>query len=240
MNKDIWVHIEQVEDKIASVSLELLSEAHRLQTQRPNPGKVVAVLIGSQVDKHVPLLEETAEMFNKEMFDKVKPGLRLLNFSRDGLVNNKDVIDAIDEGKITCYVTDFPTEELVKHKKIIAIPHLGASTLESEENCAVMASNQMKDYLENGNIINSVNLPHCEMIWNTKWRLTFIHKNVPNIIGQITAILAGQKINIVDMMNKSSGDWAYTIIDTPTEITEAILSKLEKIDGVIRARLLCK
>ena len=189
---------------------------------------------------HVPLMDETKRMFNKSIFDKAKPGLRLLNFSRDGLVNNEDVKIAIEEGKVSCYVTDFPTDDLIGNDKIIAIPHLGASTPESEENCAVMASNQVKDYLENGNIVNSVNLPHCEMGWNTKWRLTFIHRNVPNMVGQITGMLAGEKINIVDMMNKSSGDWAYTMIDTSTAVGTKILSQLEKIEGIIKMRTLSK
>ncbi len=189
---------------------------------------------------HVPLLEETAKMFNKEAFAKVKPGLKLLNFSRAGLVDNDDLKIAIEAGQVSTYVTDFPTEDVLGNKNIIAIPHLGASTPESEENCAVMAVNQTKDYLENGNIINSVNFPHCEMAWNTKCRITVMHKNVPNMVGQITSALAKEEINIVDMMNKSAGDWAYTMIDTSTEMCSETLPELEKIDGIIRIRCLTK
>lgn len=189
---------------------------------------------------HVPLLPATAKMFNKEAFDKVKPGLRLLNFSRAGLVDNIAVKEAIDEGKVSCYVTDFPTEDLLRNDNVIAIPHLGASTPESEENCAIMAVNQTKDYLENGNIINSVNFPHCEMAWNTNWRITVMHKNIPNMVSQITSALAKEHINIIDMMNKSAGDWAYTMIDTSTEIGVSTLPELQKIDGIIRMRFLAK
>ena len=189
---------------------------------------------------HVPLLDDTAKMFNKEAFEKVKPGLKLLNFSRAGLVDNNDLKEAIDEGKVSCYVTDFPTEDVLGNDHIIAIPHLGASTPESEENCAVMAVNQTKDYLENGNIINSVNFPHCEMVWNTNWRITIMHKNVPNMVSQITSALAKEHINIIDMMNKSAGDWAYTMIDTSTKISCSTLPELEKIDGIVRMRFLAK
>ena len=189
---------------------------------------------------HVPLLKETTNMFNKELFEKVRPGLRLLNFSRDGLVDNSDLKVAIEKGQVGYYVTDFPTEELLGNDKIIAIPHLGASTPESEENCAVMASKQIKDYLENGNIVNAVNYPHCEMAWNTGWRITIMHKNVPNMVGQITGALAKEHINIVDMMNRSKGEWAYTMIDTSTEVSASMLPELEKIEGIIRMRFLSK
>jgi len=189
---------------------------------------------------HVPLMDDTAKMFNKEVFAKVKPGLRLLNFSRAGLVDNEDVKEAIDKGQVSYYVTDFPTEDLLGNDRIIAIPHLGASTPESEENCAVMAVNQTKDYLENGNIVNSVNFPHCEMAWNTNWRIAIMHKNVPKMVSQITSALAKEHINIMDMMNKSAGDWAYTIIDTSTKIACEALPELEKIDGIIRMRFFSK
>ncbi len=192
------------------------------------------------ISVHVPLLDDTAKMFNKEAFDKVKPGLKLLNFSRAGLVDNEDLKAAIELGQISSYVTDFPTEDVLGNENIIAIPHLGASTPESEENCAIMAANQTKDYLENGNIVNSVNFPHCEMAWNTPWRITIMHKNVPNMVGQITSALAKENINIVDMMNKSAGNWAYTMIDTSTEIGVSTLPELEKIDGIIRMRFLAK
>lgn len=199
-----------------------------------------ALAAADYISIHVPLLDETAKMFNKDVFAKVKPGLRLLNFSRAGLVDNDDLRVAIEEGKVASYVTDFPTADVLRNENIIAIPHLGASTPESEENCAVMAVNQTKDYLENGNIVNSVNFPHCEMAWNTPWRITVMHRNVPNMVSQITSALAKEQINIIDMMNKSAGDWAYTMIDTSTEVGITTLPELEKIDGIVRMRFLSK
>ncbi|MGL4345878.1 MAG: phosphoglycerate dehydrogenase [Cellulosilyticaceae bacterium] len=189
---------------------------------------------------HVPLVESTKHMFNEETFAKVKEGLKLLNFSRDTLVQNDDLKQAIAEGKVAKYVTDFPVEGLIGTENIICIPHLGASTPESEENCAVMAAKEIKDYLENGNIVNSVNFPQCEMAWNTSSRLTLIHKNKPTIIGKITQIIAQEEINISDMINKSKGEWAYTIIDTDTVITEDHIANIAAIDDIIKVRTLNK
>lgn len=187
---------------------------------------------------HVPLLKDTKYMFNEEMFSKMKKGVRILNFSRDTLVHNEDLKAAILEGIVAKYVTDFPVEEIMGIPEIICIPHLGASTPESEENCAVMAVKQIKDYLETGNIVNSVNFPCCEMAWYAPFRLTIIHKNIPTMIGQITHIIATEKINITDMINKSKGEWAYTIIDTDTMVTEQNIAKIEEIKEIIKVRVL--
>lgn len=189
---------------------------------------------------HVPLLKDTKYMFDKELFSKMKSNVRILNFSRDTLVNNEDLKVAITEGIVARYVTDFPVEEVMGIPEIICIPHLGASTPESEENCAIMAVKQMKDYLETGNIVNSVNLPCCEMAWHAPFRLTIIHKNIPTMIGQITHIIANEQINITDMINKSKGEWAYTIIDTDTMITRQNIENIEEIKDVIKVRVLHK
>lgn len=189
---------------------------------------------------HVPLTADTKGMFNDEAFSKMKKGVRLLNFSRDTLVDNEALYRAIEAGIIEKYVTDFPVDGLIGNKNVLAIPHLGASTPESEENCAVMAVKQVKDYLENGNIVNSVNFPQCEMPWNAAFRLTIIHKNIPAMIGKITNIIAGEGINISDMINKSKGGWAYTIIDTDTKITDENIHSIEEIEDIIKVRVLSK
>ncbi|MHC1747570.1 MAG: 3-phosphoglycerate dehydrogenase family protein [Cellulosilyticaceae bacterium] len=189
---------------------------------------------------HVPLLDSTKHMLNAEALNKVKPGVRILNFSRDTLVDNDAIKQAIAVGSVTKYITDFPVDELVGNPQIITIPHLGASTPESEENCAVMAAKQLKDYLENGNIVNSVNFPQCEMSWNAGYRLTIIHKNIPAMLGKIIAIIAAEGINIADMINKSKGNWAYTIIDTDTMITGENIENISAICDIIKVRVLKK
>lgn len=189
---------------------------------------------------HVPLMDATKHMLNKDAFEKMKPGMRILNFSRDTLVNNEDMIEAIDKGIVAKYVTDFPVEGVMNNENILTIPHLGASTPESEDNCAVMAVNQVKDYLENGNIVNSVNFPQCEMSWNTDHRLTIIHKNIPAMIGKITGIIAEQGINIIDMTNRSRGNYAYTIIDTDTNVLQSDIDNIQNIDNIIKVRVLIK
>ncbi|MGL4738646.1 MAG: phosphoglycerate dehydrogenase [Cellulosilyticaceae bacterium] len=192
------------------------------------------------VTLHVPLLPTTKNMFNEETFGKVKDGVRLLNFSRDTLVDHEALKAALVTGKVAQYVTDFPIEPLLDVQNVICIPHLGASTPESEENCAVMAAKQVKNYLESGNIINSVNFPHCEMPWNAANRLTIIHRNKPTILGKITQIIANEEINISDMINKSKGEWAYTIIDTDTVVTPTNIKNIEAIDDIVRVRNLNK
>ena len=188
---------------------------------------------------HVPLLESTKDMLNKETLQKCKDGVKIINFSRGGLVNSKDIIEAIESKKASCYVTDFPEKELLGVKGIIPVPHLGASTLESEENCAVMAVDEIKEFLENGNIINSVNFPNATMPKSSnKQRLIIANKNIPHMIENITSILASSNINIINMLNKSRGDIAYNIIDISGNPDNTLVKKIENIDEVIFARLL--
>ncbi len=188
---------------------------------------------------HIPLTDETRNIINKETLSKMKKGVRLLNFSRGELVNTSDLLEAIDKGIVSKYVTDFPNEELIGVENVIPIPHLGASTPESEEICAVMAVEQIIEYIENGNIINSVNYPHCELPRSPgTQRITIAHKNIPNIVGPITSTLAAQNINISNMINKSKGNYAYTIIDMDEEICKQTLDKLSSIFGVIKVRVI--
>ncbi len=189
---------------------------------------------------HLPLNDKTKGMINKDKFALMKKGVRILNFARGGLVNNEDLKEAIKEGIVSSYVTDFPDEELLKMDNVIPMPHLGASTPEAEDNCAIMAVNQIKNFLEYGNIKNSVNFPDCEMEPSGKTRLLVGNRNIPNMVGQITSLLASEKINIADMINKSKGDLAYNIIDIDGAIGEGTLNKLKAISGIILVRVLEK
>jgi D-3-phosphoglycerate dehydrogenase / 2-oxoglutarate reductase len=190
------------------------------------------------VTLHVPLNDQTKGMINKERIAIMKNGARLLNFARGGLVNNADLREAMKERKIAAYVTDFPDEEMLKADNVVAFPHLGASTPEAEDNCAVMAVNQLCDFLENGNIKNSVNYPDCDMgaAPTDATRIIIANRNVPNIVGQVTTILATEKINISDMINKHRGDLAYNIIDVDGKAGDTIAEKLKGIEGVIMVR----
>lgn len=186
---------------------------------------------------HIPLNDNTKGMLNYEKLSLMKKGVKLLNFARGGLVNNRDLIRAIDEGIISVYITDFPDEELLKTENVLCLPHLGASTPESEDNCAVLAVNQIRNFLENGNIKNSVNFANCEMARSPgSYRIIIANKNVPNMVGQITAILAEEKINISDLINKHREDNAYNIIDTDSKISEELIARIREIDGVIMVR----
>lgn len=187
---------------------------------------------------HVPLVDNTKEFINKAKFDIMKDGVRIMNFARGGLINKPDLIAAFDSGKVAGFVTDFPTDELLKHDKVLGLPHLGASTPESELNCAMMAVDQVKDFLENGNIKNSVNFPNIGMPRNGSYRLIIANKNVPKMVGNITAVLADENINIADMLNKNRGDIAYNIIDIDGVINEEQVQKIRKIDGIIMVRVL--
>jgi D-3-phosphoglycerate dehydrogenase len=188
---------------------------------------------------HVPVTDETKHMIDKENLSLMKKGVRILNFSRGELINDDDLLKAINEGIVSAYVTDFPNEKLMGYEEVILIPHLGASTPESEENCAVMAVSQVKDFLENGNIVNSVNFPTCEMSRSANCRITFAHKNIPNMVGQITAILAKRKINIANMVNKSRKNVAYTIIDIEEKINGYVMKEFSEIDGMLKVRFFC-
>ena len=190
------------------------------------------------ISLHVPLDEETHEMINHSRFAIMKKGVRLLNFARGGLVNTADLKEALTKGIIQKYITDFPDEELLKTEGVICIPHLGASSAEAEENCAIMAASQIRDFLEKGNIRNSVNFPDCDMDMRGDRRLVIANRNIPAMVGQITAVLADDRINIVDMLNRSRGDLAYNIIDIDGEISDKSIDKIRSIDGVLMARVI--
>ena len=187
---------------------------------------------------HIPLLDSTKEFINKSKFEIMKDGVRIMNFARGGLVNKEDLFAAFESGKVTSFITDFPDEDLLKHDKVIGIPHLGASTPESESNCAAMVVDQVKNFLENGNIRNSVNFPNSGMPRNGANRLIIANRNIPKMVGNITSVLADENINISDMLNKHRGDIAYNIIDIDGEITVEQIQKIRDIEGVIMVRLL--
>ena len=187
---------------------------------------------------HVPLMDATKGMINQEALDQMKDGVILLNFARDLLVDEKAVLGAIKAGKVRKYVSDFPNPVTAGQEGCIVIPHLGASTEESEDNCAVMAVKQMKDYLENGNIANSVNYPKCDMgICEQAGRVAIFHKNIANMITKFTACFGDNNINISDMTNKSRGEVAYTMLDIETPASEEIIEKLQSMEGVFRVRV---
>lgn len=187
---------------------------------------------------HVPLLESTKKMINKEAIDKMKDGVVLLNFARDLLVDEEALIKALESGKVKKYVTDFANPTVAGAPGTLVTPHLGASTEEAEINCAVMAVKELCDFMENGNIKNSVNFPNCDMgTCRVAGRLAITHKNIPNMISQFTKILGDDGMNIADLTNKSRGEYAYTLIDLETAISPKVVAELEKIDGVSRVRV---
>jgi len=190
------------------------------------------------VSLHIPQLPETKGFINSEKLKMMKPGVKILNFARGGLVNNADMMAAIESGKVGKYVTDFPEDELINVKNIIAIPHLGASTEESETNCAIMAVNQIIDYLENGNIVNSVNFPTTEMERNGGTRIVVANKNVPKMVSQISSLLALEGLNISNMLNRNKDEIAYNIIDIDGTVPAEIKDMLSAIEGVIMVRIL--
>lgn len=187
---------------------------------------------------HVPLTPDTKELINKESIDKMKNTVRIMNFARGALANSADVIEALDDGRMAAYVTDFPDADLIGVDGVIALPHLGASTPESEENCAVMGANELIDYLENGNIRNSVNMPTVTSAKSGSVRITVIHKNQPNMISTITDTISKDGINIASFDDKNRGAIAYSIIDCDTEVSHSVVGDIEKIDGVIKVRVI--
>lgn len=188
---------------------------------------------------HVPLLDSTKGMFNRASLSMMKDGVVILNFSRDLLVNDDDMAEALESGKVAKYVTDFPTKKIANTKNVIAFPHLGASTEESEDNCAVMAVKQTVDYIENGNITNSVNYPAMDLgKCTTDARVCICHKNIPNMLTQFTGIFSADGINIENMSNKSRGEYAYSVLDVCTKVSDDVLAKLSAIDGVLKARVI--
>ena len=188
---------------------------------------------------HVPLVKDTEKMINREAIAKMKDGVIILNFARDLLVDDDAMAEALASGKVHRYVTDFPNEKTANMPGCIAIPHLGASTEESEDNCAEMAVKQMMDYLENGNITNSVNFPNCDMgVCPTAGRITILHRNIPNSLGRFTSAIAADNVNIDGLMNKSRGEYAYTMLDLDQHPSQAVVDHLKEIDGVLRVRVI--
>ena len=188
---------------------------------------------------HVPLLKDTEKMINAESIAKMKDGVIILNFARDLLVDDDAMAEALASGKVARYVTDFPNEKTANMPGCIAIPHLGASTEESEDNCARMAVEQVMDYLENGNITNSVNYPNCDMgVCQAEGRITILHRNIPNSLGRFTSAMAADNVNIDGLVNKSRGEFAYTMLDLDQHPSQAVVDHLKEIDGVLRVRVI--
>ena len=193
--------------------------------------------ISDFITLHVPAIPQTLRLINEEVLGRCKPGVRLLNFARDEIVDLPAVIAALDSGKLAAYISDFPHPELLGRKNVLLLPHIGASTREAEENCAIMAAEQLKDFLENGNIRNSVNYPDTSMARNGGYRITFCNENIPRVLGTVLSVLADHNLNVIDMVNLSRGDFAYSIIDVEAHDT-GVMRAINEAEGVIRARLL--
>jgi D-3-phosphoglycerate dehydrogenase / 2-oxoglutarate reductase len=216
-----------------------VQRAWEVSSQVRKAASIEEVLINSDfVTFHVPLVEATRGMINEERLKLVRHNVVILNFSRDGVIDDAAVVAAINTGKVYAYVCDFPSNLLKNHPQVIVLPHLGASTLEAEENCAVMVVEQLRDFLENGNIRNSVNFPELFMPRNGEFRLAIANENVPNMLGQISTCLAGADLNILDMLNKSRGDLAYTLVDVNAPVQPECLRRLAEIKGVLNVRVL--
>ena len=190
------------------------------------------------VSFHIPLVDSTKNLLNAKRIALLPKGCVVINMSRDGIIDENELVKSLENGKVKYYVTDFPIDEKKDHEKVIALPHLGASTSEAEDNCAMMIAKQVKDYLENGNIINSVNFPDSKMPRAGEERLAITHRNIPNMVRQITKAIAEEDANIVDMLNKSKGDFAYTLIDIEKEIPNTVIKNIEQVDGILKVRAL--
>ena len=190
------------------------------------------------VSFHVPLVDATKNLLDAKRISLLPEGCVIINMSRDGIVDEDELIKSLDSGIVKYYVTDFPIDEKKNHDRVIALPHLGASTSEAEENCAIMIAKQVKDYLEHGNIVNSVNFPDSKMPRAGEERLAITHRNVPNMVRQITKEIAEEGANIVDMLNKSRGDFAYTLIDIEKEIPKTVIENIKQVEGILKVRAL--
>ncbi|MBT7307398.1 MAG: 3-phosphoglycerate dehydrogenase [Gammaproteobacteria bacterium] len=186
---------------------------------------------------HVPLVDATRNMINAERLKMMKDNVVIMNFARGGIVDDAAVLEALDSGKVYAYINDFPTNENKDHPRVVSLPHLGASTAEAEDNCAIMVADQVKDYLENGNVTNAVNFPEMKMPRAGDARIAVANSNVPNMVGQITSLLADSGINIVDMMNKSRDDMAYNLLDVEGEVVGEVVEKIQAIEGVLAVRV---
>lgn len=216
------------------ISVDAAWGLSRTVAKAPNLDALLAE--SDYISLHIPLNDKTRGLMNKEKFDIIKKGVRIVNFARGGLVVNADLLEAVNKGIVASYVTDFPDAEILGNEAITAIPHLGASTPESEENCALMAAAQLKSYIETGNIVNSVNFPETVMEPGTGTRIVVTNKNIPNMVGQITTILADDKINIADMLNRHRDKVAYNIIDLEDAVTDDTLNKIRAVEGIINVR----
>jgi D-3-phosphoglycerate dehydrogenase len=192
----------------------------------------------SFISLHVPLVDATRDLVNAQNVALVKPGAVLLNFSREGVVNDAAVLASLDARQLGWYICDFPSGAILKHPKVVALPHLGASTREAEENCAIMVADQLRDYLENGNIANAVNFPSVSMARESKYRIGIANANVPNMLGQISTAMAQAGLNIHNMVNKSRGDMAYTLVDVDSAVSDGVIAALKSIEGVLAVRYL--
>jgi len=213
--------------------------AWRLSSQVQKMDSLQALAAVSDfVTLHVPAIPATKGLINRDILARFKSGARLLNFARDEIVDLEAVIGALDSGRLAAYISDFPHPELLGRKNALLLPHIGASTSEAEENCAMMAADQLVDFLENGNIRNSVNYPDTQMARNAGYRITFCNENVPKVLGHVLTVLADHNLNVIDMVNLSRGDFAYSIIDVENEPDPAVMSAINAAEHVIRARLL--
>jgi D-3-phosphoglycerate dehydrogenase len=216
-----------------------VESAWRLSSQVQKMDSLQALAgVSDFVTLHVPAIPSTVGLINRDILARFKPGARLLNFARDEIVDLKAVLEALDSGRLAAYISDFPHPELLGRKNALLLPHIGASTSEAEENCAMMAADQLVDFLENGNIRNSVNYPDTHMARNTGYRITFCNENVPKVLGHVLTVLADHNLNVIDMVNLSRGDFAYSIIDVENEPNQDVMSAINAAEHVIRARLL--
>lgn len=215
-----------------------IESAWRLSSRVQKVNSLEALVgISDFLTLHVPAIPQTLGLINADILSRAKPTLRLLNFARDEIVDLPAVVAALDTGKLAGYISDFPHPDLLGRKDALLLPHIGASTREAEENCAVMAADQLKDFLENGNVHNSVNYPDTFMARNGGYRITFCNENIPKVLGTVLSVLADHNINVIDMVNLSRGDYAYSIIDVEARDT-GVMTAINQAEGVIRARLL--
>jgi D-3-phosphoglycerate dehydrogenase len=209
--------------------------AWRLANQVERQENLTSLIARSDyVTLHLPVLENTRNLIDRKIINYFKTGAVLLNYSRDALVDDSAVLDGLNAGRLSCYVTDFPTPALLGHPKAVLMPHIGASTDEAEDNCAVMAVDQLRDFLENGNIRNAVNFPSLHLERSSGTRLAIVNQNVPGMLGQILSILAARNINVMDMLNKSKGDIAYNLIDVEAQLSDDTLADIQAIHHVIK------
>jgi len=229
----------ELDMKVAGFDPALSVEAAwRLSSRVQQTESIEALLKQSDfVSLHVPAIEQTRHLINSETLRRIKPGAKLLNFAREEIVDVDAVVSALDDGRLAAYITDFPVPALLGRKDTLLFPHIGASTAEAEENCSVMAAEQLMDFLENGNIVNSVNYPQTRMARNGGYRITFANENVPRVLGTVLSVLADHDMNVIDMVNKSHGDMAYNIIDIETEPVPEIIDAIAAAEGVMHVRL---